>query len=465
MLFSSMFFLWIFLPLVLIIYFIVPAGARNAVLLAASLFFYAFGEAKYLVLLLAVVAINYAAALLISRRKYAGPILFAGIAANLLILGYYKYFNFFVSLINRAVSRDLIAFRDIALPLGISFFTFQAMSYTIDVYRGKTDVQRNYWKLLLYVSLFPQLIAGPIVRYRDVAEEIDRRTVSTDDFAYGIKRFVFGLAKKVLLSNTLAVYADMVFDHDLKDLSSGLLLLATACYTLQIYYDFSGYSDMAIGIGRMLGFHFNENFDYPYQASSVREFWRRWHISLSTWFREYVYFPLGGSRCSLPRTCLNLGIVFLLTGLWHGASLNFVFWGLFHGAFMLAERLFLGKYLEKNRWRWLNHLYTMAVVMIGWIFFRVSALRTGFWILIRIFSFQSGLFSLANSVNGEELLALAAGIALCGPIQAILPGFKMWTRDDRQVRWTDILLEAILLFFCLMLLVSDTYNPFIYFRF
>lgn len=464
MLFSSLVFLWCFLPATLILYWLMPnVRWKNVILLIASLVFYSWGEPKYICLMLLVVGIDYLVALGISR--FGGWMLTLGIVANLLSLGYFKYFGFFQTIVNGVFHRSVLSVPDIALPLGISFYTFQAMSYMIDVYRGETKPQRNFFQLLLYVSLFPQLVAGPIVRYKDVAAEIESRSSSTNDVAYGLRRFCFGLSKKVILSNTLAYYADQVLENDYHSMSSSVLWMGAILYTLQIYFDFSGYSDMAIGLGRVFGFHFHENFNYPYVSCSVREFWRRWHISLSTWFQQYVYIPLGGNRRGVWKTYRNLGIVFFLTGLWHGASWGFVFWGLYHGFFMILERLFLGKWLERNPWKWVNHLYTLLVVMIGWVFFRIERISHAMKYVWRMLSFQHGTLGLGDFISLKLLVVLVIALALIGFIHERKPAWKAALFADGEIPVVQSVVAVLGLCYSILLLVSDAYNPFIYFRF
>ena len=346
MVFSSTIFLFFFLPLTLLAYFVVGPRGRNLILLAASLLFYAWGETVYLLVMLFSIAANYLFGLLIDRareRGSRGGTAFAlAVATNLGLLGFFKYANFFVDNLNQVLPVLGLAPMDIGrvhLPIGISFFTFQALSYIIDLYRNETAVQRSLLNFALYKALFPQLIAGPIVRYRDVAREIEQRTVSLDDFASGVQRFIIGLGKKVLIANVMGRAADTIFATPAETLPATLAWTGSIAFMLQIYFDFSGYSDMAIGLGRMFGFHFLENFNYPYIARSVREFWRRWHISLSTWFRDYLYIPLGGNRHGPVRTGANLLLVFLLCGLWHGASWTFLIWGVYHGIFLVLERV------------------------------------------------------------------------------------------------------------------------------
>ncbi|MGD8338870.1 MAG: MBOAT family protein, partial [Desulfobacterales bacterium] len=381
MLFSSIIFLFQFLPLCLLLYFLAGKRLRNLLLLIASLVFYAWGESYYVLLMLVSILVNYLCGLMIDRyrgRQAARGFLIAAIAFNVLSISVFKYANFLVDNLNTLLSQigaGPIELAPIHLPIGISFFTFQAMSYAVDVYRRDAPVQRNPLNIGLYIALFPQLIAGPIIRYHDIAAQLIRRRVRLDDLSYGIERFVVGLGKKVLIANQVAIIADQVFSFPYETLTPGVAWLGVLCYTLQIYFDFSGYSDMAIGIGRMFGFHFLENFNYPYISRSIREFWRRWHISLSSWFRDYLYIPLGGNHRGPLRTYLNLLIVFFLCGLWHGASWNFVIWGLLHGLFLVIERLGFEKIL--NRW-WspLRYLYVMLVVCTGWVFFRAENLSS-----------------------------------------------------------------------------------------
>ena len=466
MLFSSMTFLWIFLPLLLIIYYLVPRRCKNTVLLVSSIIFYAWGEPKYILLILLSVSMNYLFGIWLDTvEKHKKAVLVFCLFMNLSILGYFKYFNFLASVCNKMAGSELLNIRDIALPLGISFYTFQALSYVIDVYRGRTKAQKNYLTLVLYIMLFPQLIAGPIVKYKDVETQFAARSITAEKTAYGIKRFIYGLSKKVILSNTLAVYADMIMDRNAGDLSTGAAWMGAVLYTLQIYFDFSGYSDMAIGLGKMLGFDFLENFNYPYMADSIQDFWRRWHISLSTWFRDYVYIPLGGNRKGMARTCLNILLVFTLTGFWHGAGFNFILWGVYYGIFLVLERLFLGELLKKNKLPFLNHLYTLLVVVTGWVLFRQESLTDAAGYLGRMFGFHAGTCQVADLIGTKLFLILLAGILLCGFLQKIWKkrGIAFWEKET--VKTGEALFLGALLFLCVVLLVSGTYNPFIYFRF
>ncbi|MES2126608.1 MAG: MBOAT family protein [Pseudomonadota bacterium] len=367
MVFSSVTFLFFFLPAFLVLYFALPW--KNAVLLIGSLLFYAWGEARFLPLLLASALLNYSAGLLIARIRTARTaLLWAGVAANLALLAYFKYSAFFASIVNQLSGRDA-ALPAVVLPLGISFFTFQGLSYLVDVYRGTVDAQKRFLDFAMYKAMFPQLIAGPIVRYHHIAADIERRVVDNARIWRGFRLFVAGLAQKVLIANTVGQAADGLFGAGAQQLSMGAAWLAAACYSNQILFDFAGYSSMAIGIGHMLGFSYPANFDRPYTARSVTEFWRRWHMSLSSWFRDYVYIPLGGNRHAPWRTYLNLSLVFVLCGLWHGAAWTFVLWGAWHGLLLIAERAWLGARLQA----WPAHLaqvYTLLVVALGWVLFR-----------------------------------------------------------------------------------------------
>ena len=469
MVFASMLFIWLFLPVTLVLYYLLSLTKKqvlkNLLLLLVSILFYAWGEPKYVVLLFISVAINYTGGLGIAwagensgARKAA---LFVTVLLNLLLLGYFKYYNFFADNLNGLLGGELIPVRDIVLPIGISFYTFQAMSYVIDLYRGKCLLQRSFWKLLLYIMFFPQLIAGPIVRYRDVAEQIDERHVDFDKFALGVTRFMVGFGKKVLLANTFAEAVDKVFSIPGLDISTAMAWYGMLLYSMQIYFDFSGYSDMAIGLGKMFGFDFLENFDFPYLSASIREFWRRWHISLSTWFKEYLYIPLGGNRKGKLRTYINLIIVFFATGFWHGAGWSFVLWGLIHGAFSILERLFLGKVLDKGgAMRYLSHVYCLIVVGLSWVLFRAEDLGLAM-------SYYGTMFSLRESMSygfleifDRECIAFSiVGILLCGVIS---PAVQLKIRESALFK--SVLLP-IIFFFGVCFLISGSYNPFIYFRF
>ncbi len=490
MLFSSLVFLWYFLPTVFILYFTTKnLYIRNGVLLAASLFFYAWGEPKYVILMVLSICLNYGFGILIGRMRknaaYEASVKISGkisvtsgmniaVAAcvflNLLFLGYFKYFNFLIELINSFLGHftdgmDELSFREIALPVGISFYTFQALSYVVDVYRGAIREQKNIFNLALYISFFPQLIAGPIVKYRDVCEQIEDRKCTAQGMAYGIKRFTYGIAKKMIFANTFASKVDWMMQKPLEQLGTVNVWILAILYTIQIYFDFSGYSDMAIGLGKMFGFDFMENFNYPYISTSIREFWRRWHISLSTWFREYLYIPLGGNRKGQMRTYVNLLIVFLATGIWHGAGATFIIWGLFHGLFLIIERMGLDKILDKNRFKILNHCYTMLIVVVGWILFRADTLSDARIMIHQMFIWNKGFYPVTLLLNKKVIFLGILGVLLSGIIQSTSPRLKEHLYDKNEINMADILIMAVLLFICTMYLVSSTYNPFIYFRF
>ena len=475
MLFSSIVFLWVFLPIVLLIYYFIDKKYKNIVLLISSLIFYSFGEPKYVLLMIISIILNYIFGILVDKAKnnfYEKLYLYLAIIMNLLILGYFKYFNFFVSSFSKILRLDNIQLREIALPIGISFYTFQALSYVVDVYRGKkeengTKVQKNILDLALYISLFPQLVAGPIVKYYDIENQLKNREENITRVAYGIKRFIYGLSKKVLISNVLAGVADKIFTLPIGGVSTPLAWLGLISYTLQIYYDFSGYSDMAIGLGEIFGFKFMENFNYPYISRSIKEFWRRWHISLSTWFKEYLYIPLGGNRKGKFRTYINLLIVFFTTGLWHGASINFIIWGMIHGFFIVIERIFLGNYINKKYLRIISHIYTMFIVMVSWVFFRIETFSGAIDYLKVLFKYRVG--SRVNDIhiylNRETILILIIALLFCGIIQSIFKKLKNDLYDKNNIKGYEIVLLSTLLFLCVISMVSGTYNPFIYFKF
>lgn len=470
MVFSSMTFLWLFLPVVFVLCLLIRKPKyQNILLLIFSLFFYAWGMPYYVILLLVSVIINWICGVWMEKwEKGRTVVLIVSVVANLGLLGYFKYANFILNTIDALIpGGNTLPRLNIGLPIGISFFTFQAMSYVIDLYRGEYKAQKNPLNLALYISFFPQLIAGPIVKYRDVNKQIVERTVTGEKIALGFRRFIYGLAKKVIISNILAISVDRIYATDMTRVNSALAWTAAICYTLQIYYDFSGYSDMAIGLGRMFGFGFLENFNYPYISSSIKEFWRRWHISMSSWFREYLYIPLGGNRKGKIRTYINLFIVFAATGLWHGASWNFVGWGLFHGFFIILERLGFGKLLEKSRI--LSRIYCLLVVIVGWVFFRANDTGTAIEIIKRMFmpwQYNSGNMILGVIMNAKTLLITFIAIIACGPVQQI---FKIKALEKVAAKWKNSLPEAIvlalLLFYSITLLANDAYNPFIYFRF
>ncbi len=469
MVFSSLTFLFVFLPLVLLTTYVCPKTARNYVLLAWSLLFYAWGGPSYLFIMIGSIALNYLFGLGIAatnRPVIRRVLLGLCVAANLGALGYFKYFDFFAENLNMVFSTELIAVRDIVLPIGISFYTFQAMSYVIDLYRGEVTVQKNPFRLALYIAFFPQLIAGPIVNYGDICESLATRSVTMADFAYGIQRFLFGLGKKAILANGLGAVADKILVVEPSRLPFWILWLGAVVYAFQIYYDFSGYSDMAIGLGRMFGFQFLENFNYPYLSLSVSEFWRRWHISLTSWFRSYLYIPLGGNRKGRARTLFNVMLVFFLTGLWHGANWQFIAFGLWHGLFMVLERAFLGRWLDRctHAVRW---AYMSVVVLVGWVLFSCHGLSYGIsalWGMAR-FSTGNGAYTLGQFLNPHTVVLLAAAVLLCGPLQSWVPRLRSALYDNRRMSWGIVAALGAVLFLSVLSLTANTYNPFIYFRF
>ena len=467
MLFSSMVFLWCFLPAVLLIYYLLNPKLRNLFLLLSSLVFYAWGEPGYIWLMVVSIGINYAGGRLVARSCGFWRKIFLGsdILANLLLLGYFKYANFFVDTVNQLFPESIRDFGRIALPIGISFYTFQAMSYVIDVYRGDCHIQKNPLTLGLYITCFPQLIAGPIVKYHDVALQLENRVGTVTGFAYGIRRFVFGLSKKMLIANPLSLAADSIFGIAPENLGTSAAWLGAICYTFQIYYDFSGYSDMAIGLGRLFGFRFPENFNYPYLTRSIKEFWTRWHISLSTWFKEYLYIPLGGNRSGNARTYINLIIVFLATGIWHGAAWTFLAWGIYHGIFILLERMFLKKYLDRPGWGLPSHVYAMLTVICGWVLFRAETLTHGLYFLRAMFVPTASPYNTRIFLNPVVWSALAAGVLFSGILTCVMPRMKSVLLDDSKVYGWELLEMPVLLVLCIICLVANTYNPFIYFRF
>lgn len=446
---------------------------RNILILLASLFFYAWGEHKLVFLMISAICINYIIGIIIeiSQRKnnvlLGKLILWIGVAANLGILIYFKYIYFFTENISKFIDINPERFADIALPIGVSFFTFQNLSYIIDVHRKEVPAQKNLLHLGLYISLFPQLIAGPIVRYADVFQEIKDRVITSELFADGVTRFIRGLAKKILIANSVGIIADKAFEQNPSDLSSTVAWIGIVCYTLQIYFDFSGYSDMAIGLGKMLGFNFKENFNYPYISKSIKEFWRRWHISLSTWFRDYLYIPLGGNRKGNVRTYVNLIIVFFITGLWHGASWNFIVWGLFHGVFLLLERFI--SFRVSSKFTILSRAYLLLVVMVGWVFFRAEDLGHALQYLCSMFSFKTGDANLPLLyLDNYHILMLILGIVFSTPIRKWLITRLKRVDNSKDFAFANTLSHFThigLFFFSILELSQTTFNPFIYFRF
>lgn len=473
MLFSSMVFLWIFLPIVLLGSWVLPSKLVNPFLVVMSLFFYAWGEPVYVLIMLVSIVVNYVGGVLIERTQPAAArkaILAVDVAINLLLLFCFKYLGLFFETLNSAAAfilgsgTELFAVPQIALPIGISFFTFQGLSYVVDVYRKEVYAQKNPMYVALYISFFPQLIAGPIVRYRDIYEQIENRHTTTEQFSEGIRRFIYGLSKKVLISNVLAECVDKLYAVEISTQMDGLMAWCAAImYAFQIYYDFSGYSDMAIGLGKMFGFEFAENFNYPYLSRSIREFWRRWHISLSTWFREYVYIPLGGNRKGTVRTYINLLIVFFLTGIWHGAGYGFVIWGLYHGFFSIIERVGFEKILKKIPI--ISQIYLLLVVLIGWVFFRVENLMDALFAIKRmLLPWQYAVDStLREYVTPHALLIAVCAFLGMGIIQRCLKRLKLY--EKLRMSGVEVVYLMILFILSISALASNTYNPFIYFKF
>lgn len=477
MLFTSITFLYCFLPILLLVYFVAAKKYRNYILLVFSLFFYAWGEPKFVFLMIFSIIINYFIGLKIDKKKSEDTLsssnkakiyLTIGILFNLCVLGYFKYINFIFDNINRLFNTT-ITYKQVALPIGISFFTFQAMSYIIDVYRRDGKVQKKLSGLMLYIALFPQLIAGPIVRYSTVDDQIRERQESTSKFAEGINRFILGLGKKILLANNMAVIADRAFNAvgAGTEISTGFAWAGILCYTLQIYFDFSGYSDMAIGLGKMFGFEFLENFNYPYISKSVGEFWRRWHISLGSWFRDYVYIPLGGNRRSTGRNILNLCVVWFLTGLWHGANWTFILWGCYFGAFIIFER-----YILKNKMDNINGYVRMAITffiaVLGWVLFRAENLQIAIEYYKRLFSFNTSTLWDSNM----NFFVYEYGLLFFISLLAATPLFKNMVdkvfvnKEESSIYFT---LEMLFLMFIMYIatahLITSDFNPFIYFNF
>ena len=490
MVFSSIVFIFIFLPFVLTVFYALWKKLRFPFLLLCSLFFYFFGETYLIWIMLLSTMIDYFAGLLIANGLNGKPInklphigertntqklwLVVSIVSNLSLLGYFKYFNFFTeNLIQLFDIMQVSHLRldnlvKVGLPLGISFYTFQSMSYTIDVYRGEVHANRNLIEFATFVTMFPQLVAGPIVRYSDVETQFAHHQPGLRKLAEGVERFVLGLAKKVVIANTMGQLADQVFALNNNQLSTGLAWIGILAYALQIYFDFSGYSCMAIGLGKMFGFDFPENFNYPYFAKTIQDFWRRWHITLSNWFRDYLYIPLGGNQLSRIKTFRNLFIVFLLCGLWHGASWNFVIWGLFHGAFLSIERLGLSRLLKRLP-AFVSHIYVIVVVLVSWVFFRSETLTESIGYLNVMFFYKPvDIVTAGEFVSTFTLIIFVAAIIFSFPIFPYLNRILISVSNNLINRFLNLFYFLTLLFilyFSTVLLVSGSYNPFIYFRF
>ena len=484
MVFSSITFMFLFLPLVFALHFMTPQKMRNLLLVIASLIFYAWGETGYVLIMIVSILLSYGFGIAIDSTRntpLSRYLLTTGIVLNVGMLAIFKYANFFLANINdllHCFHRSPVQFEKIHLPIGISFFTFHALSYLIDVYRGNVSVQKNFLNVALYITLFPQLVAGPIIRYYNVAQQIIARSISWDDFAYGTERFIFGMGKKVLIANPMAGVADRIFQLKEPDLTSPLAWLGLICYTFQLYFDFSGYSDMAIGLGRTFGFHFQENFNYPYISQSMQEMWRRWHISLSTWFRDYVYYPMGGSLKGPIRTYVNTVFVFFLIGFWHGASWNFISWGIYQGLFLVIERMGLIGVL-KGLWRPLRHAYALFVFIVGLIAIRTETYSDMITYGRALFGMAAqqvyNRYTVAMFLDRQILLLLVLAAIFSTPVWVVIQR-RFQAQENLPVemgmQWLDglfnlsksFMLLAVLAFSAMSLSVG-AYNPFIYFKF
>lgn len=469
MVFSSLVFLLIFLPIVLLCYYICPSKGRNLVLVLASIFFYAWGEPVYVLLMVASVVFNYLGGLFLGRMRSKGQlhmgrgVLILNILGNLGVLGVFKYGDFAIQNVNHVLGSS-IPLLELALPIGLSFYTFQALSYIVDVYRGQVEPQKNFIRFATFLMLFPQLIAGPIVLYQTVEKDLKERTVTLSDFSDGAFRFSVGLSKKVLIANQMGrLFSETL---SLTNTSVSLSWLGAVAFTLQIYFDFSGYSDMAIGLGRMFGFHFPENFRFPYMATSVKDFWSRWHISLGSWFKNYLYIPMGGNKKGVPRQILNLFVVWLLTGLWHGASWNFVVWGLYFFVLLLLEKFVLAKLLKRLP-KPMQHIYSLLLILIGWVIFsRDSLMEVGavlrqmVGINVPLWDTQT-LFLLRN-----YMVILVLATILCVDWKEKILYLAVWKRpDERVLAVGKLFFMMALLILSMCFLIGDSYNPFLYFRF
>jgi alginate O-acetyltransferase complex protein AlgI len=469
MVFSSSIFLFFFLPLVIFGYYALKENYRIYFLLLASLFFYAWGEPKYVIVMFFSIVINYVSGLLIhvsinivKKIRLGRVVLFLAIACNIGVLFYFKYLNFTIATVNHFLGTGFV-YRNIVMPIGISFFTFQGMSYVIDLFRGKVKVQKNPVLTAFYISFFPQLIAGPIVRYIDIEKQIHAREESIQQFMAGAQRFIIGLAKKVIIANNVGFVADLIFGNPASENTMATAWLGVICYTFQIFFDFSGYSDMAIGLGRMFGFEFLENFNYPYISKTITEFWRRWHISLSSWFRDYVYIPLGGNRKG--NVYVNLLIVFVLTGFWHGANFQFLVWGFWHGFFLVLERVFRIRNVQKKALAPFRYVITMLIVVTGWVFFRSPELRYAMSYLGILFGLvrpeNAGFtidYYLSPKLGVMLALAFVGSTPVPGMMAAKLHGNIAW-------KYISVTISLALFFLSIIFVAGSSYNPFIYFRF
>ena len=463
MLFTSISFLYYFLPTIIILYFITPKKYRNYILLIFSIIFYMYGEPKYVILMLVEILVAYFGALLIDKYK-SKEIFLITIIIHIGLLCVFKYTDLFIGTIN-SIFKSNISFLNIALPIGISFYTFQILSYVIDVYRGKVKVQKNILKLATYVSLFPQLIAGPIVRYETICDELDNRDETIEKFSLGVRRFIIGLAKKVLIANMLG---ELCTKFSLVDERSVLFYWIFAIsYMLQVYFDFSAYSDMAIGLGKMFGFTFLENFNYPFISKSITEFWRRWHISLSSWIKDYVYIPLGGSRKGTLKLVRNILIVWFLTGIWHGAAYNFILWGLFIGVFLVIEKLWLSKYISKLP-KFLRNIYVLFIIMISFIMFNAGSINEAFFNIKGLFGLNKEVFINNYTIYYLKSYLIVLIIAIFGAtplFKNIIEKLKKSKCLNKIINILEPIFLVILLLLVTAYLIDSSYNPFLYFRF
>lgn len=467
MLFASPLFLFSFLPLTLAGYFLMPKILKNLFLLLVSLFFYAWGDPSHVVLFLIIIVLNYCLGLLIQRSLQLSKILTVStVLINLGFLIYYKYVLFFLSFLNTIATSlriNPITIPSVILPLGISFIIFHAISYIADIYTKKIKAEKNILDFALYITLFPHLIAGPIVRYSDIGKQMKERKVTISQFSIGISRFVTGLGKKTIIANSMGHVTDEIFKLPHSDLTASLVWLAMIAYSFQIYFDFSGYSDMAIGLARMFGFEFHENFNYPYMSRSIKEFWQRWHLSLSTWFRDYVYFPLGGNRNGILRTCINILIVFLLTGFWHGASFNFIIWGLYFGFFLVIEKL--TEVHLKKIWAPLQHLYALLIVFFGWILFRTETLAQALSLVVIMFKVSTmSIVSIMPFLSYKFLIILAIAAVVSMPVMPVINN-RLPSKYSAIQKTFSLTAMVLIFLYSVMQIAGDTYNPFIYFRF
>lgn len=469
MLFSSTVFLFLFLPLVLLFYFVIGRKFPNLILIIASIAFYFWGEPEFIYILLIVIVINYYFGLQIQKYHYqaisAKIYLFLAITVNLGFLIHYKYWFFLLNNISLLFGQDQFKVSSDIMPLAISFFSFHAISYNVDIFRRQTVAQKNPFRLLLYFLFFPHLLAGPIVRYHVIVDQLKKRIIYFDDFVFGIERFILGLAKKVLIADKLSPVVNEIFSIPTEHIGTPVAWVGIICFTLQIYFDFSGYSDMAIGLARMFGFTFPENFNYPYFSTSITEFWRRWHITLSNWFRDYVYIPLGGNRTYALKRYFNLWTVFILVGIWHGASWNFVVWGIIQAIILSLERYNSG-FLFKRLWRPFKHIYTLVAIMVGWVFFRTENLTDAFSYLQVLFGFknQGIIFQPAGYfLQSDIIVIILAGIICSTPIFYY---FKRFVRNlEIGFKLAKCVILAGLLFLISAAIASQTYHPFLYLRF